>query len=39
MILMVQSINKTNFGGAGVVTCYTCHRNLQGIKDNARPAG
>lgn len=30
MILMVQSINKTNFGGARVVTCYTCHRNLQG---------
>jgi photosynthetic reaction center cytochrome c subunit len=30
MILMVQSINRTNFGGAGVVTCYTCHRNLQG---------
>src|SRR6516164_6417193 len=30
MILMVQDINKTNFGGARVVTCYTCHRNLQG---------
>jgi hypothetical protein len=30
MILMVQSINQTNFGGARVVTCYTCHRNLQG---------
>lgn len=30
MILMVQSINKTNFGGARVVTCYTCHHNLQG---------
>ena len=30
MILMVQSINKTNFGGARVVTCYTCHRNIQG---------
>jgi photosynthetic reaction center cytochrome c subunit len=30
MILMVQSINRTNFGGARVVTCYTCHRNLQG---------
>ena len=26
MILMVQAINKTNFGGARVVTCYTCHR-------------
>ncbi len=30
MILMVQAINKTNFGGARAVTCYTCHRNLQG---------
>jgi photosynthetic reaction center cytochrome c subunit len=30
MILMVQAINKNNFGGARVVTCYTCHRNLQG---------
>lgn len=30
MILMVQQINKTNFGGARVVTCYTCHHNLQG---------
>jgi photosynthetic reaction center cytochrome c subunit len=30
MILMVQDINQRNFGGARVVTCYTCHRNLQG---------
>src|SRR5215471_1723652 len=30
MILMVQEINRTNFGGARVVTCYTCHRNIQG---------
>jgi hypothetical protein len=30
MILMVQELNKTNFGGARVVTCYTCHRNTQG---------
>ena len=30
MILMVNSINKTNFGGARVVSCYTCHRNIQG---------
>jgi len=30
MILMVQDINKNNFAGARVVTCYTCHRNLQG---------
>jgi hypothetical protein len=30
MIEMVQTINKTNFGGARMVTCYTCHRNVQG---------
>ncbi|MBV8846497.1 MAG: photosynthetic reaction center cytochrome c subunit [Bryobacterales bacterium] len=30
MILMVQEINKNNFAGARVVTCYTCHRNVQG---------
>src|SRR5499433_657628 len=30
MIRMVQEINRTNFSGARVVTCYTCHRNLQG---------
>src|SRR5262249_41021594 len=30
MILMVQTINRTNFSGVRVVTCYTCHRNLQG---------
>ncbi len=30
MILMVKPINKTNFGGARMVTCYTCHRNIQG---------
>src|SRR5580658_3471406 len=30
MIKMVQAINKTNFAGARVVTCYTCHRNVQG---------
>jgi len=30
MILMVQAINRTNFGGGRVVTCYTCHRNVQG---------
>src|SRR6516164_9128359 len=30
MILMVQEINRANFAGARVVTCYTCHRNLQG---------
>jgi len=26
MTLMVQNINKTNFGGRQVVTCWTCHR-------------
>jgi photosynthetic reaction center cytochrome c subunit len=26
MILMVDAINKANFGGKRVVTCYTCHR-------------
>jgi hypothetical protein len=30
MIQMVQNINQTNFKGVRVVTCYTCHRNLQG---------
>src|SRR5215467_4227001 len=29
MIRMVQNINRTDFGGARVVTCYTCHRKLQ----------
>ncbi len=27
MILMVNAINKANFGGQNVVTCYTCHHN------------
>lgn len=26
MILMMQGINRTNFAGRQVVTCYTCHR-------------
>jgi Photosynthetic reaction centre cytochrome C subunit len=26
MVLMVNTINKTNFGGRPVVTCWTCHR-------------
>ena len=26
MILMVEALNKTNFGGRRMVTCYTCHR-------------
>jgi outer membrane lipoprotein-sorting protein len=25
MVLMVDAINKTNFGGRRVVTCYSCH--------------
>src|SRR5207253_5016089 len=26
MMLMVSAINRDNFGGRQVVTCYTCHR-------------
>lgn len=26
MILLMQRINKENFGGTPIVTCYTCHR-------------
>jgi hypothetical protein len=26
MMLMVQNINRTNFAGRQVVTCFTCHR-------------
>lgn len=26
MILLMQRINKENFGGASIVTCFTCHR-------------
>src|SRR5687767_1597154 len=26
MTLMMAAINKTNFGGRQVVTCWTCHR-------------
>ena len=26
MVLMVNTLNKTNFGGRPVVTCWTCHR-------------
>jgi photosynthetic reaction center cytochrome c subunit len=29
MILMVQMINRTSFGGKGMVTCWTCHRGTQ----------
>lgn len=27
MVTMVAAINRTNFGGRQVVTCWTCHRN------------
>jgi hypothetical protein len=27
MVTMVQTINKNNFGGRQLVTCWTCHRN------------
>jgi len=26
MVLMVNALNKTSFGGARMVTCYSCHR-------------
>jgi photosynthetic reaction center cytochrome c subunit len=29
MVQMVNAFNKTNFAGAPVVTCYTCHRGNQ----------
>lgn len=29
MIQMVTAINRTNFGGAPAITCYTCHRGSQ----------
>src|SRR5499426_4617798 len=29
MILMVDDINKTKFGGRRALTCYTCHRGAQ----------
>ena len=28
MVNMVTTINRTNFGGRQMVTCWTCHRNL-----------
>ncbi len=27
MVTMVATINRTNFGGRQLVTCWTCHRN------------
>src|SRR5262245_8788867 len=29
MVTMVAAMNKTNFGGARALTCYTCHRGDQ----------
>ncbi len=29
MVVMVNTINKANFGGTHSVTCYTCHRGSQ----------
>jgi hypothetical protein len=29
MVLMVNTINRNNFGGARAVTCFTCHRGAQ----------
>jgi outer membrane lipoprotein-sorting protein len=29
MILMVNAINKNNFGGRRVLTCWSCHRGIQ----------
>jgi photosynthetic reaction center cytochrome c subunit len=29
MVMMVNTINKDNFGGRVVVTCWTCHRNRE----------
>src|SRR5579872_1874370 len=29
MVEMVNTINKTNFGGRQVVTCWTCHRGAE----------
>jgi hypothetical protein len=26
MVLMMQNINRTNFGGRQMITCYSCHR-------------
>ena len=32
MIVMVDSLNKTSFGGRRVVTCYSCHRGADSPK-------
>ncbi|NOT27749.1 MAG: photosynthetic reaction center cytochrome c subunit [Acidobacteria bacterium] len=36
MLVMVNTINKTNFGGRQVVTCNTCHRGSR--KPNVMPS-
>ena len=36
MTVMVNTINRTNFGGRPVVTCNTCHRGVQ--KPNVMPS-
>lgn len=33
MIQMVNTINKTNFGGRHVITCYSCHHGNERPKD------
>ena len=33
MILMVDALNETHFGGRRVVTCYSCHRGADRPKD------
>src|ERR1700745_4460626 len=36
MVQMVNNINRDNFGGRQVVTCWTCHRGSQ--RPSATPA-
>jgi len=36
MMLMVSAMNKANFGGRNVITCYTCHRG--GVTPKAIPS-
>ena len=31
MIVMMNTLNRTNFGGKRMVTCYTCHRGSSDI--------
>jgi hypothetical protein len=33
MIQMVNTINKTNFGGRRVITCFSCHHGTERPKD------